>query len=117
MATAPQKKPFPWLKVFLVSSALFAVGKCSETFKGSNESEAWSMAKQFVSNRLKAPSTANFPRYESRFVFRLDSRRYQVSAWVEAENAFGSPLRKPFTCTIAHEKGYEWTLESLSLDD
>lgn len=81
---------------------------------GPSISGAQVACQRFVRNRLKAPSTAKFPANPS--VSHVGNGCYYMSSHVEAQNAFGVPIRNGFTCEVCyHDDAY--TLESLDLYD
>lgn len=53
---------------------------------------AYTMAEKFVTDRLKSPSTADFPWYRKEFVEHLGGGRYRVRAYVDAQNSFGGMI-------------------------
>jgi hypothetical protein len=57
--------------------------------------EAWVAAEYYVRNRLKSPSSADFPRYSENYVTVQDGK-IVVVAWVDAQNSFGATLRNTF---------------------
>ena len=71
---------------------------------------AWTVCEQFVTERLKAPSTAKF-QWISRD--ELGNRRFHVNAYVDSQNSFGAMLRTHFNCTVKHIEGDRWRLEDL----
>lgn len=75
---------------------------------------AFVMAQEFVSPRLKAPSTAKFPWYSADKVVRT-GKRYKITSYVDSQNSFGAMIRTPFICIIRHVKGDEWVLEKLEM--
>lgn len=62
----------------------------------------WSLAKEAVKSKLKAPSTAEFPfSYGSDGVsITCEGDIYTVKAWVDAENSYGAQIRNNFTVII-----------------
>jgi len=81
---------------------------------------AWVMAESFVKDRLKAPGTASFGSvwrdYQSPddCVTYLGKKRYKVTGWVDAENAFGAKIRSNFFC-IVRDEGDTWHLEDINI--
>ena len=71
---------------------------------------AWTVCEQFVTERLKAPSTAKF-QWISRD--ELGNGRFHVNAYVDSQNSFGAMLRTHFNCTVKHIEGDRWRLEDL----
>lgn len=64
--------------------------------------------KEFVKDRLKAPSTADFAVSHTGV-----GPQYHVSGTVDAENSFGAKIRSDFTCVVRDE-GDSWRLVSLT---
>jgi hypothetical protein len=93
--------------------------RAEERASQEEQQQAYYMAKQFITNRLKAPSTAKFPspydRNESGITtVQLPGGAYRVSAWVDAQNAFGAMLRKRWVCEVkpSQKSGY-WEVAGL----
>jgi hypothetical protein len=84
---------------FGVLALLWLIGTI--TPKTFSESLAYSYAKAEIRNKLKAPSTAQFPYSTDRGVFitKKDGHFYVLS-YVEAKNLFGVPLRKRWSATV-----------------
>lgn len=91
-----------WIAMF----ALFA-GACSSTPKCENDVEAFVMAQTFVERQLRSPSTADFPSItapgvSSRPTTLEDGRcAFDVSIYVDAQNAFGGTVRQNFLVKLA----------------
>lgn len=79
--------------------------------------EAWVAAQDFVTDRLKSPSTASFgtalggdwqdPR---KCVTKKTDRTYLVKGWVDSQNSFGGTVRSNFVLTIRDNGGGSWSL-------
>ena len=71
-----------------------------------HETEAWHVAMRFVEKRLKAPSTAKFPNQWDNGVEikRTDNSTFSVSAFVDAENAFGARIRQHWSVTVRYNE-------------
>ena len=112
------------LFVFLIIGGLFAVFFFKAIIDGSSNAAgspggdkhgAWAYAQLFVEKELKSPKTAEFPSNGSRFVTPLGDGRFQVEAYVDAENSFGANVRTEFTAVLEKvEEG--WKLVSLEVD-
>ena len=81
-----------------------------------DDASVWQMAKKFVRDRLKAPSTADFGsafgdyQKPSDAVTDLGGDRFRVTGWVDAENAFGAKLRSNWICELeTKDRGLNWT--------
>jgi len=78
--------------------------------------EAYVMSQQFVEDRLKAPSTADFPSTSEARIKHLGSGRYQVVSYVDSENAFGANIRTHYICELHTNDGNKWICDSLVFD-
>ena len=67
------------------------------------------ICKDFVRNRLKAPSTAGFSDVDH----TGSAPTWTVTGNVDAENSFGAKLRMRFTCVVTDD-GDQWLLKSLT---
>lgn len=76
--------------------------------------EAFAIAKTHVIHELKAPASADFPNADSAFVSLLRAGEYRVSAYVDAQNSFGSKVRTNYVCDLAYEDK-RWILKNLTL--
>ena len=80
------------------------------------------MCEQFVSKRLKAPSTADyadaFDGVKGAKLLRSDKdfHYFEMVSWVDAQNAFGAKIRTKFYCKIKNKIGTdEWVLIKLDM--
>lgn len=78
---------------------------------------AWLMAKEFVKDRLRAPSTADFPSYDEKNVTQLEECTFLVEGYVDAENAFGGTVRSKFVTRIVYNRDAEtFRLERININ-
>lgn len=72
-----------------------------------------------VKNKLKAPSTAEFPIYDESFVEQVDDTHYTVNCYVDAENGFGAKLRSNYSCDIEYkyEDDTNYSIKNLVIDE
>ena len=119
-----QKSASGWV---VAGVALLVVGLCTNWFGlGSSGDDGDSLddrrrfaffaCEDFVKDRLKAPSTADFPNAFSDDVNITGVNPFTVRSHVDAENGFGAKLRMGFTCTV-HEDGEDIVLDNLTLDE
>lgn len=66
---------------------------------------AFYMSQQFTTKQLKAPATAKYPAYSEAQVLDLGDGQYRISAYVDAQNAFGAMIRTQYLCTVKHVEG------------
>ena len=79
--------------------------------------EAYGMCRDFVRDRLKAPSTAKFARISMDYITDLGGGSYRVRAYVDSQNSFGAQLRTDYTCEVKHQSGETWELIDLTLHE
>jgi hypothetical protein len=91
--------------------------------------DAFDICKKFVKDRLKAPSTAKFRNATPILGGDPDSVRisgdnvdgpFTVVSTVDAENAFGAPLRSTFLCTVHRVSQVDpgsWYLDDLQMQN
>jgi len=82
---------------------------------GVDKVSAFVMSQDFVVDRLKSPSTADFPSYRESFVTDIGNGRFQVSAYVDAQNSFGAKMRNRYNCILGSTDGKTWTLENINI--
>jgi len=88
-------------------------GKWEEYRTGSSDAryDAYAAARELVRGLLKAPSTADFARYDAARI-RIDDRgRFVVLVEVDAQNSFGAVIRSRFVCPMTVEPGPAWSGE------
>lgn len=81
---------------------------------------AYVMCKEFVSQRLKAPSSAEFASYGDTGLTQvtpLGGSKFQVDSFVDADNAFGAHIRIAFACQVTNTGGDNWRLDKLSTSE
>ncbi|MCW8811019.1 MAG: hypothetical protein OQJ93_01955 [Ignavibacteriaceae bacterium] len=78
---------------------------------------AFYISKQFVEDKLKAPSTAEFPYYNDRNVSVIKvngtTNQYIVKGYVDSQNSFGAMIRTRYICTVRHKYDSTWELVDL----
>lgn len=85
----------------------------------SSDISAFVMSQTFVKQRLKAPSTADFPYMTSDGVKTnyLGDCTHQVLAYVDSQNSFGAKIRTRYYVKLKNEKGTDsWELLDIKLD-
>lgn len=95
----------------------------SEGATGSAPSDQSTMAvvqcQNYVKDRLRSPSTADFPWLDHAVVPR-GNETYMVKSYVDAQNGFGATVRNDYICEIRYTGGEaadqgNWSLIDLSL--
>ena len=75
-----------------------------------DEWSAQAVCEEFVKDRLKSPSTADFSD-ENRE--QLTDTVFVVTGSVDSENGFGAMIRNDFTCRVRYAGGDNWRLVRL----
>lgn len=78
---------------------------------------AWVACQQFVEERLKAPSTVEYPSPYTEYTRSVGGGTFEVDAYVDAENSFGAMIRTDFLCTVDYRGDDNWHLESLTFSE
>ena len=78
--------------------------------------EVWGMAQSFVKDKLKSPSSADFPVYgDSNVSITNSGDYYKVVGYVDAENGFGAETRSTFSLVLK-KSGNNYTLKECNID-
>lgn len=102
---------FPLATLTAVALTFTACKDDSKTKAGCSKPAAYERAKAEVQRNLKSPSTAEFPPLPSGPLYSngqviiskvSGTCQFRVSAWVDAQNAYGAMLRSNFTVTLTH---------------
>ena len=85
--------------------------------KPPDRADIYLVAKEFVTQRLKAPSTADFPSSNHAEIINISDNKWQVRSYVDAQNSFGAKLRSNFTALVVYNsKMKTWSLEKIHLE-
>jgi hypothetical protein len=71
--------------------------------KDSIRSTAYVMARDFVTDRLKAPSTAEFPYGSGYSVSFVGECSFVVTGYVDSQNGFGAMIRTPWVVKLTRD--------------
>ncbi len=75
----------------------------------------WAAAIDTVEERLKAPSTADFPfSYNGQDIKEIGYNRFVVNSYVDAENSFGAKIRTYFSVTIRKTSENTYVVENFN---
>src|SRR5690606_27387519 len=81
------------------------------------EFDAYIMAKHFMTESLKAPSTAEFASRHKSVIRLLERDKLKVSSFVDAQNSFGAMLRTHFTIVMTVDRETQkWVVTSLEME-
>jgi hypothetical protein len=105
--------------VVLIGSVIYSCSTSSGEDDGADSSDRSGMAEvmceEFVTDRLKAPSTAEFLGASS--VDLTGREQYEVTASVDSQNGFGAMIRTPYVCLVNYEGDDQWKLVNLAIDE
>ena len=96
----------------IIACVLDAMGVTGNTFKDS-EISAYVVSQDFVSRRLKCPSTAKFPSMRNIGIQHNDNGSYTIAAYVDSQNSFGAMIRTRYLCTVRNTHGSSWVCDEL----
>lgn len=131
MKTPLSKQWWPWLTALLVLVMLALllpdtnrrastrdrqVRQTKSWKQADNSIRAYIMVEDWVRERLKSPSTADFPgAFDGRadHIRRLPNQRYGIASWVDSQNAFGATIRTHFAALVQQISKDDWILEDL----
>lgn len=110
-----------WPATFAVGAIGLAYGIFSlpdGTEKCGSEALAYVMSQEPVRGFLNSPNTADFPSIAEKGVSveRIDECRFQVSAYVDAQNSFGTMIRTPYRATMT-TNGTGWSASGVHVGD
>ena len=80
-----------------------------------DEVTAYVMAIGFLKDRLRSPSTAEFPWASTGRVTYLGICRHRVRSYVDAQNAFGAVIRNDWVAVVRYKGDEIWVLENIEL--
>lgn len=96
----------------LVGIGILATGCGSNEDDGGGEYGARDVCEQFVEDRLKAPSTADFSNTDAS---KTSDGSWTVAGDVDSENGFGAKLRTGYVCKVQHTGGDNWKLIDMQI--
>lgn len=100
--------------IFLVVIA--TSGTETETQDGSTELGACFMAQQFMTDRLKAPSSAEFENCNDATITFLGNNTYEVLSYVDSQNGFGAMLRTNYYVELYYLGDEYWRMLDIITD-
>lgn len=83
---------------------------------GEDKFSAFFHCNSFVNDKLKSPSTSEFPSFYDKNVSGYADDTYIVRSYVDAKNSFNAVIRTEFTCEVKREdNGDRWLLMKLTM--
>lgn len=115
------KTPTIWIALFVL---LFLVYLCSQGDSDDapevyipDSMDAYVMAKKFVEQSLKAPSTAEFASFSESKIQPIGGDNWEVSSFVDSQNGFGAMIRTHFVITMSVNRDTKyWQTTSIKTD-
>jgi hypothetical protein len=104
--------------IIIVVVLCFAIAYAMGSNTGSGKPDANGMdasiiCENFITSRLKAPTTAKFSDYADDQIYTLTDKvnSWRIIGYVDAENSFGAQIRTHYTCDIQYVGG-DWSYDS-----
>ncbi len=97
------KLPHLFSLLTIVVFSFFALGSGdSDSSVEPSPIMAYNFAEDFVKQRLKSPSTAEFPGLfeKNKHIIDLGNGEYKINSWVDSQNGFGAMIRSKWSCKI-----------------
>lgn len=121
-----REERLPRIVVFILVSVaafggLLVAGVCALADRAPTQArqpsnvEAFTICKQLMQQRMRAPATSSFAAYPESTV-RRESGDYVVLSHVDSQNGFGALIRTRYTCTVRPNGAERWSLVSLVTD-
>lgn len=84
--------------------------------------KAFIIAQNYIEDRLKTPSVAEFDSYNKNLVKNLGNNSYEVLMRVDSQNEDGAMVRKYYKCWLKYQGGnplykYSWELEDIKFEE
>lgn len=76
-------------------------------------SDAYEAAKVFVSNKLKAPATAQYAPFDMMIIKTSPGFKWSVMGYVDSQNGFGALVRRWFRAEMTYEGKGNYRLDGL----
>lgn len=76
---------------------------------------AFVYSQQYVKEKLKSPSTAQFAGIGESHIQKIDQETYKITSFVDAQNSFGATLRTNYVI-IMKKNGSIWGVEKLEFN-
>lgn len=92
---------YGWYEFYYQSSAQIRSRQAVDVERPcGNSAVAYRASQRFVEDRLRSPSTASFPRLAEVRVVPAGDCKFNVTAYVDAQNGFGAQIRTHYTVTM-----------------
>jgi hypothetical protein len=74
---------------------------------------AQAVCQEFVEDKLKSPSSADFTSTDS--AFTVDDKVWTANGVVDSENSFGAKIRNSYECEVEYAGDENWNLVSINV--
>jgi hypothetical protein len=88
----------------------------AETAAENRNFDAYWNCRQFVSQRLKAPASADFASLNESTVMNAGGGVFTVHTYVDAQNSWGAKLRSQCRCEMHNPGKDDWRLLDISVE-
>lgn len=105
--------PAMLMMAFIAIGFLIFMRGGGEEDKCGTELDALSYAQILVTNRLKAPSTADFGGWGNARLRKLECGRWMVMDYVDSQNGFGAMIRTNFSVIVRRTGKRKWEIEEI----
>lgn len=79
---------------------------------------AYVMSQQFLNEKLKSPSTAEYPTdVDKDIVTYMGDSVFHINSYVDSQNGFGAMIRSKYNATLKFNGGDKWELVKLNLNE
>lgn len=105
---------FLWLVAGIVALAVvaMAVGPKQDR-ECDSKASAYAYAKTVIEDRLRSPSTAEWPSMNSAYAGQFGECGYRFSGELDSQNGFGATVRSRFTAEVFYiKKDSRWSFKS-----
>lgn len=103
--------------ILAIFAFIFLAFGSDDDNSSTNKMLAYNYTEGFVKQRLKSPSTAEFPGLfeKADHITELGNDEYRINSWVDSQNGFGAMIRSKFSCKIIF-KDEKVRVENLVID-
>ena len=118
--TAPVVRVAAWtvLAVTVVVMAIIGNHSPADASDASDASDAasygYQACKDDITPTLTSPSSASWQSAFTVTTTNLGNQNWQISGYLDADNAFGAKIRSYFTCDVTAQNPQTWTVTSVS---
>jgi len=115
-----------WISLLVIVVITIMIRQCNKEttpekpwYEEDNSLMAYIMTEDWVKQKLKSPSTADFAdgAIKSEHVTNLGNQKYRIVSWVDSQNSFGATIRTHFVAEVENHEKDMWRLISLEFTE